>query len=851
MHVHRPNTRPPTSPDLVTFTTTGRNLGSGSYAHVFVAVPRAGGASGTPFEPRQAHVAGDAAPAAPASSATTGKLAAKQTRADVDGLPHASAVRELGALLLLHGVRGVPRVRGVHVSHADCTSTIALPLMRSSLLNARGTRARKLPLPFCRAMTRTLVHALAHAHVNGLTHRDVKPENIMFRARLDECCQSAQEWDAAHREKHRDGGAQVCRDPVDDMSFPLTDDARRASGAGDFSPPAAAATAAATALPRRRQETDAGAADSPPRAPTDGAVALIDWGLARQSPTSKAVRSPYVVTRWYRAPEILLGFTNYGPPSDMWALGATVAEALTGVVLFPGRDQLHQLHLIFSRVGAPTERTWPDALLMLRRRNIVFRQSGGGKGGDGGARGARAPDRARGASLAALRQDQGAMHLAHVPPVAEDFIARCLTLDPLRRLTALQAVQHPFVRGAPGPPPPLPVGSRLEAMARAERAFFHGARGLAPAWAASAQSRAQLFDWLVEVHDHLRLRSLALPVAMHLVHARFRTRPYPCGDETAGVVAMSALLLAAAAYGNAHLTIADAARIAGVPVGALRRGLGAAVQSAARYGGPMQPTWLHFLDAAAEACALLGQPVSVPSHDGMMPARGAYPFARFLAEAAAVLGDATLQYRPSEVAAAALHVSALGCMPSPVSHAIAHAYKRRSRGSASPGSSAVSASGSASSPATAADSGGAGESGARGGQPVARRGPSQLSPRRPSAEPGTPNGGAPVARASLPSATRMFLPSPAAARAATAPVHALLGIPSEACVVTVMKSASAVLSGDLDRTTLKFKSTGTSPEWLRERCERAAVVLDATAAPTQWPLQFSADREQAVPGPAE
>ena len=618
--------------------------------------------------------------------------------------------------------------------------------------------------------------------------------------------------------------------------------------------------AAADAVVDASETTSSHSTSSPP---TDGAVCLIDWGLARQSPTSKAVRSPYVVTRWYRAPEILLGFANYGPPSDMWALGATIAEALTGVVIFPGRDQLHQLHLIFSRIGAPTARTWPDALLMLRRRNIVFQEStGGGGGGDGGGAGggrARAErpggaplsDHMRDADLAELRRAQGALHLSRVAPVAEDFIARCLTLDPLQRLTALQAVQHPFVRGAPGPPPPMPVGSRLEAMARAERAFFHATRGLAPAWAASAQSRAQLFDWLVEVHDHLRLRSLALPVAMHLVHARFRTRPYPCGDETAGVVAMSALLLAAAAYGNAHVSIADAARIAGVPVGALRRGLGAAVQSAARYGGPMQPTWLHFLDAAAEPCALLGQPVSVPSHDGMMPARGAYPFARFLAEAAAVLGDATLQYRPSEVAAAALHVSALGCMPSPVSHAIAHAYKRRSRGSASPGSSAVSASGAASSPAAAADSGGAGESGARGGQPVARRGPSQLSPRRPSAEPGTPNGGAPVGRASLPSATRMFLPSPAAARAATAPVHALLGIPSDACVVTVMKSASAVLSGDLDRTTLKFKSTGTSPEWLRERCERAAVVLDATAAPTQWPLQFSADREQAVPGPAE
>jgi len=606
--------------------------------------------------------------------------------------------------------------------------------------------------------------------------------------------------------------------------------------------------AAADAVVDASETTSSHSTSSPP---TDGAVCLIDWGLARQSPTSKAVRSPYVVTRWYRAPEILLGFANYGPPSDMWALGATIAEALTGVVIFPERDQLHQLHLIFSRIGAPTARTWPDALLMLRRRNIVFQEStGGGGGGDGGGAGggrARAErpggaplsDHMRDADLAELRRAQGALHLSRVAPVAEDFIARCLTLDPLQRLTALQAVQHPFVRGAPGPPPPMPVGSRLEAMARAERAFFHATRGLAPAWAASAQSRAQLFDWLVEVHDHLRLRSLALPVAMHLVHARFRTRPYPCGDETAGVVAMSALLLAAAAYGNAHVSIADAARIAGVPVAALRRGLGAAVQSAARYGGPMQPTWLHFLDAAAEACALLGEPVSVPSHDGMMPARGAYPFARFLAESAAVLGDATLQCRPSEVAAAALHVAALGCMPSPVSRAIAHARERRSRASVESHSTLNSAPAPAPAPSPAS---GLAASPAASAPRHVRQHHDSLLAAAPAAQdrPFAETSSFDDRGASLPSATRMFLPSPAAARAATAPVHALLGIPSEACVVMVMKSASAMLAGDLDRTTLKFKSTGTSPEWLRERCERAAVVLDATAAPTQWPLQMAA-----------
>lgn len=59
----------------------------------------------------------------------------------------------------------------------------------------------------------------------------------------------------------------------------------------------------------------------------------------------------YVATRWYRAPELLVGDTQYGPPVDVWAIGCVFAELLTGVALWPGRSDVDQLYLIRKTLG--------------------------------------------------------------------------------------------------------------------------------------------------------------------------------------------------------------------------------------------------------------------------------------------------------------------------------------------------------------------------------------------------------------------------------------------------------------------------------------------------------------------
>lgn len=63
----------------------------------------------------------------------------------------------------------------------------------------------------------------------------------------------------------------------------------------------------------------------------------------------------YVVTRWYRAPEIMLGFHAYDQAIDMWSIGCIFGEMLLLQPVFPGNDYIHQLKLIVKMLGRPLE----------------------------------------------------------------------------------------------------------------------------------------------------------------------------------------------------------------------------------------------------------------------------------------------------------------------------------------------------------------------------------------------------------------------------------------------------------------------------------------------------------------
>ncbi|CAL8302274.1 unnamed protein product [Boreogadus saida] len=80
-------------------------------------------------------------------------------------------------------------------------------------------------------------------------------------------------------------------------------------------------------------------------------IKLCDFGFARILTGPSDYYTDYVATRWYRAPELLVGDTQYGPPVDVWAVGCVFAELLSGTPPWPGKSDMDQLYLIQKTLG--------------------------------------------------------------------------------------------------------------------------------------------------------------------------------------------------------------------------------------------------------------------------------------------------------------------------------------------------------------------------------------------------------------------------------------------------------------------------------------------------------------------
>jgi cyclin-dependent kinase 7 len=90
-----------------------------------------------------------------------------------------------------------------------------------------------------------------------------------------------------------------------------------------------------------------------------GLLKISDFGLAKQFGDPRRINTPMVVTRWYRAPELLFGARHYSVGVDMWAVGCILAELLLRVPFLPGESDLDQLNRIFKVLGTPTDDVWP------------------------------------------------------------------------------------------------------------------------------------------------------------------------------------------------------------------------------------------------------------------------------------------------------------------------------------------------------------------------------------------------------------------------------------------------------------------------------------------------------------
>jgi len=146
---------------------------------------------------------------------------------------------------------------------------------------------------------------------------------------------------------------------------------------------------------------------------------ICDFGLARGVKDNVDL-TKYVVTRWYRAPELLCSCKDYTDKIDMWSVGCIFAELLGRTPLFPGEDYIKQMDLIFSVLGTPAsediqfisnEKAYQYVRRLRPKPKIPFSQI--------------YPD---------------------ANPLALDLLAKMLRFNPHKRCTVDQALAHPWLK---------------------------------------------------------------------------------------------------------------------------------------------------------------------------------------------------------------------------------------------------------------------------------------------------------------------------------------------------------------------------------------------------------------------
>ena len=148
-----------------------------------------------------------------------------------------------------------------------------------------------------------------------------------------------------------------------------------------------------------------------------------DFGMARglsSSPDEHATfMTEYVATRWYRAPELMLSFSEYTFAIDMWSVGCILAEMLGRRQLFPGKDYLNQLQLILSVVGTPDDE-YIQGIGSDRVRTYLK-------------------------NLPGRKRVDISVLFPKSDPVALDLLGSMLQLDPKKRLTSEEALGHKYL----------------------------------------------------------------------------------------------------------------------------------------------------------------------------------------------------------------------------------------------------------------------------------------------------------------------------------------------------------------------------------------------------------------------
>ncbi|CAL6067954.1 Kinase [Hexamita inflata] len=142
---------------------------------------------------------------------------------------------------------------------------------------------------------------------------------------------------------------------------------------------------------------------------------IADFGLARGAGIQVRSYSHWVVTLWYRCPEVLLGCKKYNYSIDIWSVGCIFYELVTNKILFLGQNEKEQIIQIFQTFGASNENVFKGLPLWEKEFINYF--------------GSKSPEL-----------------LSEFDETGRDLFLKMMKMDPEQRISAKECLEHPYFK---------------------------------------------------------------------------------------------------------------------------------------------------------------------------------------------------------------------------------------------------------------------------------------------------------------------------------------------------------------------------------------------------------------------